>query len=49
MPDIVTACVGGGGNAMGMFAGFIKDPVGFDGVEALGNGGITRRLFGFSE
>src|SRR5574344_773231 len=25
LPDAVTACVGGGSNAMGIFAGFIKD------------------------
>jgi tryptophan synthase beta subunit len=38
LPDIVTACVGGGSNAMGMFAGFINDPVELHGVEPLGRG-----------
>jgi tryptophan synthase beta chain len=39
LPDIVTACVGGGSNAMGLFAGFIDDPVEIHGVEPLGKGG----------
>ncbi len=38
LPDIVTACVGGGSNAMGIFAGFIDDPVELHGVEPLGKG-----------
>ena len=38
LPDIVTACVGGGSNAMGMFAGFLNDPVELHGVEPLGKG-----------
>jgi tryptophan synthase beta chain len=38
LPDIVTACVGGGSNAMGMFAGFIDDAVELHGVEPLGKG-----------
>ncbi len=32
LPDIVAACVGGGSNAMGLFAGFIDD----EGVELVG-------------
>ncbi|MBE7540304.1 MAG: tryptophan synthase subunit beta [Opitutaceae bacterium] len=36
LPDIVAACVGGGSNAMGLFAGFIDDPVEIHGVEPLG-------------
>jgi tryptophan synthase beta chain len=32
------ACVGGGSNAMGLFAPFSKDPVRFIGVEAAGDG-----------
>ncbi|MDF1620776.1 tryptophan synthase subunit beta [Pseudothioclava nitratireducens] len=37
LPDIVAACVGGGSNAMGLFAGFIEDPdVTLYGVEPLG-------------
>ena len=38
LPDIVTACVGGGSNAMGIFAGFLEDPVELHGVEPLGQG-----------
>ncbi len=36
LPDIVAACVGGGSNAMGLFAGFIDDDVQLYGVEPLG-------------
>ncbi|MDO5643042.1 MAG: tryptophan synthase subunit beta [Paracoccus sp. (in: a-proteobacteria)] len=37
LPDLVAACVGGGSNAMGMFAGFIEDAdVALYGVEPLG-------------
>ncbi|NHF73810.1 tryptophan synthase subunit beta [Paracoccus xiamenensis] len=37
LPDMVAACVGGGSNAMGMFAGFIDDEgVALYGVEPLG-------------
>ena len=39
LPDAVTACVGGGSNAIGMFAGFIDDPsVQLFGFEAGGDG-----------
>lgn len=38
MPDAVTAAVGGGSNSMGMFAGFLNDPVDIIGVEPLGRG-----------
>ena len=38
LPDIVTACVGGGSNAMGIFSGFLDDPVEIHGVEPLGKG-----------
>jgi tryptophan synthase beta chain len=39
LPDAVIACVGGGSNAMGMFADFIDDPgVRLIGVEAAGRG-----------
>lgn len=38
LPDAVVACVGGGSNAMGMFAGFLNDPVELFGVEPLGRG-----------
>ena len=38
LPDAVVACVGGGSNSMGMFAGFLNDPVDIYGVEPLGRG-----------
>ena len=39
LPDAVLACVGGGSNAMGIFADFIDDPaVRLIGVEAAGHG-----------
>lgn len=41
-PDAVIACVGGGSNAMGIFAGFVDDPqVELFGVEAGGDGATT--------
>jgi tryptophan synthase beta chain len=36
LPDHVVACVGGGSNAMGLFSGFIDDPVELYAVEPLG-------------
>ncbi len=36
LPDAVVACVGGGSNAIGLFAGFLDDPVRLVGVEAAG-------------
>lgn len=38
LPDVITACVGGGSNAAGFFAGFLNDPVKIYGVEPLGRG-----------
>ena len=39
LPDAVVACVGGGSNAMGIFAGFIDDKeVALHGVEPMGRG-----------
>ncbi len=38
LPDIVTACVGGGSNAIGMFTDFLEEPVNIVGVEAKGDG-----------
>jgi tryptophan synthase beta chain len=44
LPDRVIACVGGGSNAIGMFAGFVEDPsVQLIGVEAAGDGLDTPR------
>jgi tryptophan synthase beta chain len=36
LPEVVVACVGGGSNAIGIFAAFIEDPVRLVGVEAAG-------------
>ncbi len=38
LPGRVFACVGGGSNAMGLFSGFLEDPVELVGVEAGGKG-----------
>jgi tryptophan synthase beta chain len=38
LPDAVVACVGGGSNAIGLFADFIGDSVRLIGVEAAGKG-----------
>ncbi len=36
LPTAITACVGGGSNSAGFFAGFLNDPVDIYGVEPLG-------------
>ena len=38
LPDVITACVGGGSNSAGFFYGFLNDPVKIYGVEPLGRG-----------
>jgi tryptophan synthase beta chain len=38
LPKRIYACVGGGSNAMGLFSGFLNDPVELVGVEAGGKG-----------
>ena len=38
LPDAVVACVGGGSNAIGLFADFLDDDVQLIGVEAAGKG-----------
>ena len=39
LPDVITACVGGGSNAMGLFHAFLNDPaVRIVGAEAAGHG-----------
>ncbi|QYJ04768.1 tryptophan synthase subunit beta [Nocardioides panacisoli] len=44
LPDAVAACVGGGSNAIGLFAGFVDDPgVAIYGFEAGGEGVDTDR------
>ncbi len=38
LPDAIVACVGGGSNSAGFFAGFLNDPVEIYGIEPLGRG-----------
>jgi len=38
LPDVVTACVGGGSNSAGLFIPFLADPVEIVGVEPMGRG-----------
>jgi tryptophan synthase beta chain len=43
LPDVVTACVGGGSNAMGIFSGFVDDAdVRLVGVEPAGGAAVGR-------
>ena len=44
LPDAVTACIGGGSNAIGIFHAFLDDPsVALYGYEASGEGHLTER------
>ena len=43
LPDVLVACIGGGSNAIGLFAPFLQDPVRLVGVEAAGQGLHTGR------
>ena len=44
LPDVVTACVGGGSNAIGIFHAFLDDPsVRLVGMEAAGDGVETQK------
>ena len=43
LPAAVVACIGGGSNAMGIFAAFLEDPVDLVAVEAAGDGIETGR------
>ena len=45
LPDAVVACVGGGSNAIGLFADFLDDDVRLIGVEAAGQGPRWRRAW----
>jgi tryptophan synthase beta chain len=45
-PDYVVACVGGGSNAAGTFAGFVDTPARLVGVEAEGGAGAARGEIG---
>ncbi len=46
VPDVVVACVGGGSNAAGTFAGFVDTPARLVGVEAAGGAAITTGIPG---
>jgi tryptophan synthase beta chain len=45
-PDVVVACVGGGSNAAGTFAGFVDTPARLVGVEAAGGAAVTNGIPG---
>ncbi len=45
-PDLVVACVGGGSNAAGTFAGFVETPARLVGVEAAGGSAMGRGIPG---
>jgi len=45
-PDVVVACVGGGSNAAGIFAGFVDTPARLVGVQPAGGAAIGRGLPG---
>ncbi len=45
-PDVVVACVGGGSNAAGTFAGFVDGEARLVGVEAAGGAAITNGIPG---
>jgi tryptophan synthase beta subunit len=44
LPDAVIACVGGGSNAIGLFADFLDDDVRLIGVEAAGKGSTAASM-----
>ena len=45
-PDVVVACIGGGSNAAGTFAGFVDSTARLVGVEAAGGAAITNGIPG---
>ncbi len=45
-PDVVVACVGGGSNAAGTFAGFVDSGARLVGVEAAGGAAMTNGVLG---
>ena len=45
-PDVVVACIGGGSNAAGTFAGFVDTPARLVGVEAAGGAAIAHGVPG---
>ncbi|QFZ24377.1 tryptophan synthase subunit beta [Saccharothrix syringae] len=46
VPDVVVACVGGGSNAAGTFAGFVGTPARLVGVEAAGGSAVDKGVLG---
>ncbi|MFD1152155.1 tryptophan synthase subunit beta [Saccharothrix hoggarensis] len=46
VPDVVVACVGGGSNAAGTFAGFADTPARLVGVEAAGGSAVDKGKLG---
>lgn len=46
MPDVVTACVGGGSNAIGIFSGFADTDAELVGVEPAGGAAVARGVPG---
>jgi tryptophan synthase beta chain len=46
VPDVVVACVGGGSNAAGTFAGFAATPARLVGVEAAGGAAVSHGRLG---
>jgi len=46
IPDVVTACVGGGSNAIGLFSGFVDTAAQLVGVEPAGGAAVTRGVPG---
>ena len=45
-PDVVTACVGGGSNALGIFSGFVETDAELVGVEPAGGAAVARGIPG---
>lgn len=46
VPDVVTACVGGGSNAIGIFSGFVDTEAQLVGVEPEGGAAVGRKVPG---
>ncbi len=46
VPDVVTACVGGGSNAIGIFSGFVDTDAELVGVEPAGGAAVGREVPG---
>lgn len=46
VPDVITACVGGGSNAIGIFSGFVDTEAELVGVEPAGGAAVGRKVPG---